>query len=312
MVKWVGVSILAAKEISMIINYIGNTPLMRIQRIEKLAPGVEIWAKLESFNPGGSVKDRAAWSMIQDAEQNGRIKPGMRLLDSSSGNTGIAYGMIAASRGHKLTLCLPKNANMERKKILRAYGVEIIETDPLEGSDGAIRRARALVAEYPERYLYLDQYSNEANWKAHYIGTAEEIWRQSAGRVSHWVAGLGTTGTFVGTSRRLKELNPAIHCSSVQPDSPFHGLEGLKHLPSAMIPAIYDASLVDQALEAPTEASFALMRRLAQEEGLLVGPSAAAAFWGALTVARGLERGVVVTLFPDSGERYLSEAHLWT
>ncbi|MDP2311833.1 MAG: cysteine synthase family protein [Pseudomonadota bacterium] len=297
----------------MLLDHIGNTPLVRLRRVLDgvVPPDVEVWAKLEWFNPGGSVKDRAAWAIIRDAEAGGRLRPGMRLLDSSSGNTGIAYGMIAAARGHKITLCLPANANRERKKILRAYGVEVIETDPLEGSDGAIRKARALVAEAPETYLYLDQYSNPANTRAHYETTAPEIWRDTGGRVTHWVAGLGTTGTFTGTSRRLKEYDPSIVCVSVQPDSPFHGLEGLKHLESAIVPGIYDDSLVDAALGAPTEASIALMRRLATEEGLLVGVSGGAALWGAIEVARQIEQGVIVTLFPDSGERYLSEEHLW-
>ncbi|MDP2310088.1 MAG: cysteine synthase family protein [Pseudomonadota bacterium] len=297
----------------MLVDRIGNTPLVRLRHILDgvVPPEVEIWAKLEWFNPGGSVKDRAAWAMIRDAESSGRLLPGMRLLDSSSGNTGIAYGMIAAARGHALTLCLPANANRERKKILRAFGVEVIETDPLEGSDGAIRRARELVAEHPDLYLYLDQYSNAANWRAHYETTAPEIWRDTGGRVTHWVSALGTTGTFTGTSRRLKEYDPRILCVSVQPDSPFHGLEGLKHLESAIVPAIYDASLADADLGAPTEASILLMRRLAREEGMLVGVSSGAALWGAIEVARQLDRGVVVTLFPDSGERYLSEEHLW-
>lgn len=297
----------------MLVERIGNTPLVRLCHILDglVPPEVEVWAKLEWFNPGGSVKDRAAWGMIREAESSGRLKPGQRLLDSSSGNTGIAYGMIAAARGHAITLCLPANANRERKKILRAYGVEIIETDPLEGSDGAIREARAQFAAHPDRYLYLDQYSNDANWRAHYDTTAPEIWRDTGGRVTHWVAALGTTGTFTGTGRRLKEYDPRIACVSVQPDSPFHGLEGLKHLDSAIVPAIYDASLADANLGAPTEASIALMRRLAREEGMLVGVSSGAALWGAIEVARQLDRGVVVTLFPDSGERYLSEEHLW-
>jgi len=297
----------------MLVERIGNTPLVRLCSVlaGAVPEPVEIWAKLEWFNPGGSVKDRAAWAIIRDAERSGRLKPGMRLLDSSSGNTGIAYGMIAASRGHRVTLCLPANANRERKKILRAYGVEVIETDPLEGSDGAIRRARALVADHPDQYLYLDQYSNDANWRAHYETTAPEIWRDTGGRVTHWVSALGTSGTFMGTSRRLKEYDPSISCVSVQPDSPFHGLEGLKHMESAIVPRIYDAALADRDLGAPTEASITLMRRLAREEGLLVGVSAGAALWGAIEVARELDRGVVVTLFPDSGERYLSEEHLW-
>jgi cysteine synthase B len=298
----------------MLVDRIGNTPLVRLGRVvaDRVRPGVEVWAKLEGFNPGGSVKDRAAWNILRDAEQSGRLRPGMRLLDSSSGNTGIAYGMIAAARGHRLTLCLPRNANMERKKILRAYGVEIVETDPLEGSDGAIRTARALAAEHPDRYLYLDQYSNPMNWRAHYDGTALEIWRDTGGRVTHWVAGLGTTGTFVGTTRRLKELNPSLFAASVEPDGPFHGLEGLKHLETAMVPGIYDGALANEKLAAPTEESLDLMRRLARDEGILAGPSCGAALWGAIEVASRLESGVVVTLFPDSGERYLSEEHLWT
>lgn len=290
---------------------IGNTPMVRLDHLSRdvVRPGVEVWAKLEWFNPGGSVKDRAAWAILRDAERRGF--GGKCLLDSSSGNTGIAYGMLAAIRGHRLTLCLPKNANVERKKILRAYGVTLIETDPLEGSDGAIRAAMALVAAEPDTYHYLDQYSNDANWRAHTESTAPEIFRDTGGRITHWVAGLGTTGTFVGTSRGLLALNPAIRCHSVQPSSPFHGLEGLKYLPTAIVPKIYDPSLVHENLEAPTEAAYELMRRLAREEGLLVGPSSGAALWGALQVARRLEEGVVVTLFPDSGERYLSEPHLW-
>jgi cysteine synthase B len=292
---------------------IGNTPLVRLQSVVagRVRPDVEVWAKLESFNPGGSVKDRAAWSILRAMEASGRLVPGMRLLDSSSGNTGIAYGMIAASRGHALTLCLPRNANLERKKILRAYGVEVIETDPLEGSDGAIRAARALAAAHPDRYLYLDQYGNAANWRAHYETTAPEIWRDTGGRVTHWVAGLGTTGTFVGTTRRLREFNPRLYAASVEPDSPFHGLEGLKHLDTAIRPGIYDDTLASERLAAPTEEALALARRLAREEGILAGPSCGAALWGALEVAARLEQGVVVTLFPDSGERYLSQEHLW-
>ncbi len=291
---------------------IGNTPLVRLRRVtEGLAPRVQVWAKLESFNPGGSVKDRAAFAIIRDAETSGRLRPGMRLLDSSSGNTGIAYGMIAAARGLHLTLCLPANANVERKKILGAYGVEIVETDPLEGSDGAIRQARAMAAATPERYLYLDQYSNPCNWMAHLHSTAPEIWRDTQGAVTHWVAGLGTTGTFVGTTRGLKGYNPDIHCVAVQPDAPFHGLEGLKFLETSIIPPIWDPSVADAHMAAPTEASITMMRRLAREEGLLAGVSSGAAVWAALKLAAGLEQGVVVTLLPDSGERYLSESHLW-
>lgn len=290
---------------------IGDTPLVRLRGVAAHLPDtVEVWAKLESFNPGGSVKDRAALSMILDAEQRGVLRPGATILDSSSGNTGIAYGMIAAARGYGLTLCLPKNANPERKAILRAYGVEVVETDPLEGSDGAIRVAQELAKAHPDRYVYLDQYSNPANWQAHFRGTGPEIWRDTGGRVTHWVACLGTSGTFTGTSRFLKSQRPDLQALSVQPDSPFHGLEGLKHMETAIQPAIYDAGLADDNIEAPTEASFELVRRLAREDGLLVGPSAGAAAWAALRVAEGLEEGVVVTLFADSGERYLSEPHI--
>lgn len=291
---------------------VGNTPLVQLSRVTegRLAPGVTLFAKLESFNPGGSVKDRAALSMILQAEASGRLRPGMTLLDSSSGNTGIAYGWIAAQRGYKLKLCLPANANAERKATLRAYGVEIIETDPLEGSDGAIAVARRLAAQDPEGLLYLDQYSNDANWQAHFRGTGPEIWRDTDGRVSHWVACLGTSGTFTGTARFLKAQNPDLVAVSVQPDSPFHGLEGLKHMETALVPAIYDPGLADRNIGAPTEESLALVRRLAREEGLFVGPSAGAAAWAALELASTLTEGVVVTLFPDGGERYLSEAHI--
>lgn len=308
---------------SALVSRIGNTPLVRLGRVldDRVPAGVQVWAKLESFNPGGSVKDRAAWGIIQAAERSGALTRGLpsgserRLLDSSSGNTGIAYGMIAAARQHALTLCLPANANVERKKILRAYGVDVVETDPLEGSDGAIRAARALAAAEPDRYLYLDQYSNPENWRAHERGTAMEIWRDTGGRVTQFVAGLGTTGTFVGTTRGLRALSPAIRAVAVQPDAPFHGLEGLKFLETSIIPPIYDATLVDEHVAAPTEASITMMRRLAREEGLLVGVSSGAAAWAAVEVASRTRPGpngaVVVTVFPDSGERYLSEPHLW-
>ncbi len=296
-----------------LLDRIGNTPLVRLERVTRgLVPeGVEVWAKLEWFNPGGSVKDRAASAIIRAAEAAGQVQPGTVLLDSSSGNTGIAYGMICAQRGYPLTLCLPKNANRERKRILRAFGVDIVETDPLEGSDGAIRAAKALVAAAPGKYLFLDQYSNEANPRAHELGTAEEIWAQTGGRVTHWVATLGTSGTFVGTSRGLRRKSADVACISVQPDSPFHGLEGLKHMATAIVPAIYDPDLADLDLAAPTEPSLELRQRLAREEGILAGVSAGAALWGAIEVARQLTSGVVVTLFPDGGERYISEDHLW-
>ena len=289
---------------------IGHTPLVRLSRVTAglIPEGVEIWAKLEWLNPGGSVKDRAAKAII---EAVGFPPAHYRLLDSSSGNTGIAYGMLCAARGLSLTLCLPKNANRERKRILRAYGVEIVETDPLEGSDGAIRKAKALVAEFPDRYLYLDQYSNPRNPLAHERGTAQEIWAQTGGAITHWVATLGTSGTFVGTARGLRAKNANIQCISVEPDGPFHGLEGLKHMESAIVPAIYDPTLANLKLGAPTEPALELRKRLAREEGLLTGVSSGAALWGAIEVAKTLTSGVVVTLFPDGGERYISEDHLW-
>lgn len=292
---------------------VGNTPLVRIGTIPRgvVSDGVEIWAKLEWFNPSGSVKARAALAMIIDAERKGILRPGMSILDSSSGNTGIAYALIAANRGYELTLCLPTNANAERKAILKAYGVTIVETSPLEGSDGAIRKAQQLAAEDPDKYVYLNQYGNDANWRAHFQTTGPEIWRDTHGRVTDWVSTLGTSGTFVGTSRFLRSQNPDVRCYSVQPDSPFHGLEGLKHMETAIVPAIYDASIATEDIGAPTEESLEMVRRLAREEGLLVGPSSGAAMWAALEVAKPLDEGVVVTLFADSGERYLSEHHIF-
>ena len=296
-----------------LLTRVGNTPLVRLDRLPypQLNPNVEVWAKLEGLNPGGSVKDRPALSMILDAVRRGVLEPGMTILDASSGNTGIAYAMIGASMGFKLTLCLPKNANAERKQILRAYGAEIIDTSPLEGSDGAIRMAQKLNAENPGKYVYLDQYGNDANWKAHLGSTGPEIWQQSNGRVTHFTATLGTSGTFMGTTRYLRGMNPDIQCYSVQPDSPFHGLEGLKHMETSIVPPIYKKDLADADLGAPTEDSIDLVRRLAAEEGLLVGPSAGGALWAALHIGQQLDEGVIVTIFPDSGERYLSEAHIW-
>lgn len=291
---------------------VGGTPLVRLRRVaDGLPEGVEVWAKLEGLNPGGSVKDRPALSIVLDALRSGRLRPGLRMLDASSGNTGIAYALIGAQLGYELTLCLPKNANVERQRLLAAYGVEVVHTDPLEGSDGAIRTARELAAD-TDRYCYLDQYANDANWLAHYGSTGPEIVEQTGGRVTAFVAGLGTSGTFMGTSRYLKEWNPAVRCVSVQPDSPFHGLEGLKHMETSIVPPIYDPAQADANLGAPTEESLELVRRLAREEGLLVGPSCGAACWAALEVARELNEGVVVTVFPDSGERYLSEDHVWS
>ncbi len=296
-----------------LLTRVGNTPLVRIRNtVSGLIPeGVEIWAKLEGANPGGSVKDRPALAMVLDARRKGLLTPGKRILDASSGNTGIAYAMIGATYGYKLTLCLPKNANIERKRLLAVYGAEVIATSPLEGSDGAIREARRLAAEHPDRYVYLDQYGNEANWQAHYGSTGPEIWEQSEGRVTHFAATLGTSGTFLGTTRYLKEQNPDVHCVSIQPDSPFHGLEGLKHMETSIVPPIYDQTVADEDMGAPTEPAFALVRDLAEKDGVLVGFSAGGALWGAIQIANRLDSGVIVTIFPDGGERYLSEAHIW-
>lgn len=292
-----------------VLSRVGNTPLIDLSAHVDLPAGVAVFGKAEWFNPGGSVKDRAALSMVLAAERRGLLVPGATLLDASSGNTGIALAMVAAARGYKLVLCLPKNANAERKKLLAAYGATVELTSPLEGSDGAIRRARELAAEHPD-WVYLDQYSNEANWRAHYGSTGPEIWRDTAGAITHFVSALGTSGTFMGTTRFLKEQRADITCVAVQPDSPFHGLEGLKHMETALVPAIYRPDLADVHLGAPTEASFELLRSLASR-GLLVGPSGAAAVWAALRVAEELREGCVVCILPDSGERYLSEDHLW-
>ena len=289
---------------------IGNTPLLRLARISKEIPNVEILGKAEWLNPGGSVKDRAAANIVAQARASGKLTSGKILLDSTSGNTGIGYAMLGAAEGFPVTLCMPENVSVERKRILHAYGANIIYTDPADGSDGAIRMARELAAKHPDLYFYADQYSNNANWQAHYHGTANEIWQQTEGRVTHFVSMLGTSGTFMGTSRRLKELNPRIRCISLQPDSPFHGIEGAKHMASAIVPKIYDPSLADVDLGISTEDSYAMAKRLAREEGLLVGISAAAAVVGCLQVARELkehEPGVFVTILCDSGDKYLSE-----
>jgi cysteine synthase B len=292
------------------LDRIGNTPLLRLERLVSDLRGIEILGKAEWFNPGGSVKDRAAANIVAEAHADGKLGPGKILLDSTSGNTGIAYAMIGAAQGFPVTLCMPENVSVERKRILHAYGANIIYTDPNDGSDGAIRMARELYAKHPELYFYADQYSNHANWRAHYQGTAHEIWQQSEGRVSHFVAMLGTSGTFMGTARRLKELNPRIRCISLQPDSPFHGIEGAKHMASAIVPKIYDPSLADADLGISTEDAHAMAKRLAREEGILVGISAAAAVFGCLQLAQQLEkneRAVFVTILPDSGDKYLSE-----
>jgi len=293
-----------------LLDRIGHTPLIRFERTGTEFPEVEFYAKAEWFNPGGSVKDRAACYMIREGERTGALKPGKVILDATSGNTGIAYAMIGAALGYRVKLCLPSSASPERKNILAAYGVEIVFTPGDEGTDGAIRRVREIYESDRAKYFYPNQYGNPANPAAHYATTAPEIWEQTRGRITHFVAGLGTSGTFIGTTRRLKELNPRIRCISMQPDSGFHGLEGLKHMPTAIVPPIYDASLADENLEVRTEDAQRMAKRLAREEGILVGVSAGAALCACLDVARRLPRGesaVIVTVFPDSGEKYLSE-----
>jgi len=301
-----------------IVDLIGYTPLIRLRRVTRHLPeSIEIYGKAEWFNPGGSVKDRPAWNIVRTAIERGELHGGKRLLDATSGNTGIAFAMIGAALGFGVTLCMPANVSTERKRILKAYGAEVIYTDPLESSDGAIRKARALYAQHPDRYYYADQYNNPANWQAHYETTGVEIWQQTEGRITHFVAGLGTTGTFVGVGRRLREYRRDIQLISLQPDSPFHGLEGLKHLETAIVPGIYDPTLADANLPISTEDAYAMARRLAREEGLLVGVSAAAAVVGSLRVAeailrdaetRGIEpHAVIVTILCDSADKYLSE-----
>jgi S-sulfo-L-cysteine synthase (O-acetyl-L-serine-dependent) len=300
-----------AGAVSSVLELIGKTPLVRLSHFERLTPGVELYAKAEWQNPGGSVKDRAAARMIQDGEARGALRPGLTIVDATSGNTGIAYAMVGAARGYKVRLFLPDNASPERKLILRAFGAELVLTNPLEGTDGAIREVRRTVAEHPEKYFYPDQYSNESNWRAHFDTTAPEIIEQTSGRLTHFVAGLGTSGTFMGTGRALRQFNPAIKLISFQPEGPFHGLEGLKHMETAIVPAIYDPSLADEDLRVSTEAAHTMVRRLAREEGLLVGISSGAALAAALQVAGRLNTGVVVTVFPDGAEKYLSET-FWT
>jgi cysteine synthase B len=289
-----------------IVFNIGNTPLIRLRNVTRDLPaGVEVFAKGEHLNPGGSVKDRPALWMVLEGERSGRLRPGMTILDATSGNTGIAYGMIGAARGYPVAICLPKNAGLQRKHILRSFGVELIETDPLQSTDGAQLVARELFAKEPHKYFYPDQYNNPANWRAHYESTAAEIWEQTEGRITHFIAGLGTSGTFVGTSRRLKELNGGLRAISMQPDSPFHGLEGLKHMGTAMVPGIYDPRLADENVEVATEDGQEMARRLAREEGLLVGNSSGANVFAALQLARILPSdSVVVTILCDGGERY--------
>jgi cysteine synthase B len=289
-------------------DLVGNTPLLELPSISREVPGVRILGKAEWYNPGGSVKDRPALWMIRDGEKSGELDAGKVILDATSGNTGIAYAWIGASLGYKVKLCMPRNASEERKKILRAYGVEVVLTDPGEGSDGAIREARRLYAESPEKYFYPDQYKNPANPRSHYESTAPEIWEQTDGEITHFVAGLGTSGTFVGTATRLKEYNPEIKVVSFEPDSPFHGLEGMKHMASAIVPEIYDPTIADENLGTPTEDAYEMVKRIAREEGILVGISAGAAVATSLRVARELESGVVVTVLCDSADKYLSES----
>lgn len=291
--------------------HIGNTPLLRLARIEEkygLAPGVELYAKAEYFNPGGSVKDRAALYMIRDGERRGLLVPGKVILDASSGNTGIAYALIGAALGYRVEICLPESAGPERNRLLKLYGATIIPTPAADGTDGAILEARRRYAEQPQRYFYPDQYNNPANWQAHFYGTGPEIWRQTEGRTTHFVAVVGTSGTFMGTARRLKRFNPAIEVVEVQPDRAFHGLEGMKHMPSAIAPGIYDPALADRHIAVETEAAQAMTRELACTEGVLAGPSGGAGVLAAVRVARNLRSGVIVTMLPDGGSRYLQES----
>jgi cysteine synthase B len=290
----------------MITELVGNTPLLRIRLFEEQHPEVEVYAKAEWFNPGGSVKDRAALAMVEDGEQRGLLTKDRVIVDSTSGNTGIAYALVGAAKGYRVRLVMPSNVSEERKQLVQAYGAEVDFSDGMEGSDGAIRLVRELIAADPECYFYPDQYNNPANALAHYNGTGPEILRQTMGRVTHFVAGLGTTGSFVGTARRLKEHDSSIHTIAVEPDDPFHGLEGLKHLPSSIVPGLWRPELADEVWGAPTEPAYALARRLARSEGILVGHSCGAVLWAIERLAATIERGVVVTIFPDSGDRYLS------
>lgn len=294
-----------------LLDSIGNTPLFRLQRIGADLPGIEIYAKAEYFNPGGSVKDRPALNMINEGERSGKLTPDKIILDSTSGNTGIAYAMVAAARGYRVKLCLPNNASPERKSILRAYGAELILTDGAEGSDGAIIRCKAIYAEDPDRYFYPDQYSNPANWQAHYNTTGIELLEQTNGRITHFLAALGTSGTFVGTTRRLKEEDPRIQCLSAQPSTGFHGLEGLKHMPTAIVPKIYDPGLADENIWIETEDAYKMVRRLAREEGLLVGISAGANVHAALELGKRLaaegREAVIATVLCDGASKYMSE-----
>ena len=294
---------------------IGNTPLIRLDRLTAHLPGVQILGKAEWLNPGGSVKDRAASSIVGAAMRDGLLGHGQTLLDATSGNTGIAYAMLGAAYGFRVLLCMPSNVSVERKRILDAYGAEVLWTDPADGSDGAIRKARALIEASPNEFFYANQYGNDNNWLAHYRGTANEIWQQTEGTVTHFIAALGTSGTFMGTTRRLRELNPNVKCISMQPDSPFNGLEGLKHMATAIVPPIYDPNLADRNIDMATERAYAMAKWLGRNQGLLIGVSAAAAVAASLEVAEGeaaaRREAVVVTILCDSADKYLSE-RFWT
>jgi cysteine synthase B len=297
-----------------VIGNVGNTPLLQLKKVAAEYPGIEIYAKAEYFNPGGSVKDRPALNMILEGERSGQLAPGKTLIDSTSGNTGIAYAMVAAARGYKVKLCLPMNASIERKRILKAYGAELVLTPADEGSDGAIREVRKIYNADPDRYFYPDQYNNDANWRAHYETTGPEIIAQTEGRITHFVTLLGTSGTFMGTSRRFRKELPHVQCISAQPSTGFHGIEGTKHMPTAIVPGIYDEKLADRNLWIETEHCHKMVKRLAREEGLLVGISGAGNVVAALTLAAELHaqgrEGVIVTILCDSADKYLSE-HFW-
>ena len=297
-----------------ILNLVGNTPLVRIKKVlpKDIPDTIEIWAKLESFNPGGSVKDRPALSMFMDALKRGIIKEGKVVIDATSGNTGIALAMVGAALGIPVELAMPANVSEERKKIIKAFGAKLYLTDPLEGTDGAILFVRELVEKYPDKYVYLDQYNNPANWKAHFYSTGIEIWNQTKGRVTHFVAGIGTGGTIMGTGRRLKIYNQNIQIIGVQPAYPFHGIEGLKHIESSIKPGIFDETFLDRTIFVETEDAYEWARKLAREEAIFVGQSSGAALWACITLARELaekgEEAVIVTVFPDGGEKYLTTA----
>ena len=293
---------------SSISDRIGNTPLLKINRITSVLKNkdVEIYAKAEWFNPGGSVKDRPALRIIEDAEKTERLNRDKIIIDSTSGNTGIAYALIGASKGYKVTLVMPQNVSEERKMIVRAFGAKIVFTDPLLGSDGAMIEAKRLVNEDPSKYFYADQYNNPSNWKAHYETTGVEIWEQTGGEITHFIACLGTSGTLMGTGRRLKEYNPDIQVISVEPATSIHGLEGLKHMATSIVPGIYDDRFPDRKLMVDTEDAYAAVKRLASEEGFFVGYSSGAALVASMKVANEIDRGLIVTIFPDRGDRYLS------